>query len=218
MRTDGYVKTIVKSGADATLLDVNPLKAGIVTPYDVYGLDRPKTDPLYLFSTIKDIVPYAEIPLCLKGSNTKLIKLNTINFSVDGIIDIGYGIGNQKYITIKIEVIRANFTSASNSAWGGTTITPSDSNDPPATATIKGYPTGLTNEKTIFSGYFHCDLVESSISTKFFQSDFPLHFGEEFGKMPIISDDTEMILFKLTAMSYTLPDFLMSISLSWYET
>ena len=219
MGNRNYVKAHAKSGVDNTRWDISPRKAGIVTPYNLDASSLfPQTAALYYYSTNPEYQP-SIYTLCIVGSASKTLVVNNIRLSIKGFFDSFYAAPNNKVTTCSIAITKANFTgsSATTGNWADSAIVKADSADASASGTIRVSPTGLTNEKVLFTSYHKCELHSVANASSYFNPVINIQLGRENGKGIQISGSTQILMFPITIVSGSINDLLGSISVSWYE-
>jgi len=211
-----YVKSIIESGdGSGDLLTISDLvKAARVTEYSIGGVAFPRSAAKYCHSTQPGTVmntTYAYV-----GSNTKTVELDFMEVIIIGLRDPG---DTPLHTTYKLELIRADFSSASDIGSGSyaySAIVPFDSDDDPATLSVKSDPTGLSNQETLFSGYFH--VSRFTTDPIFFQNKIKIPFGREAGKPVTITGDTQAIIAVFSGMAgASITTLIGSIYTNWHE-
>ena len=211
-----YVKSIIESGdGSGDLLTISDLvKAARVTEYSIGGVAFPRSAAKYSHTTPAQTV--MNLDYCYIGSNTKTIEIDFMEILIAGILDPGDSAFHYSY---KLEIVRCNFSSALDIGTGTaaySAIVPFDSNDDPATLTVKYVPTGLSNQETLFSGYFHCS--QFTTGAILFQSKFKIPFGRDAGKPVTLIGDTQAIIPVFTTIAGSHRNYLLgSNHINWHE-
>ena len=211
-----YVKSIIESGdGSGDLLTISDLvKAARVTEYSIGGVAFPRSAAKYSHTTPAGTA--MNLDYCYIGSNTKTIEIDFMEILIAGILDPGDSAFHYSY---KLEIVRCNFSSAIDIGTGTaaySAIVPFDSNDDPATLTVKYVPTGLSNQETLFSGYFHCS--QFTTGAILFQSKFKVPFGRDAGKPVTLIGDTQAIIPVFTTIAGSNRGYLLgSIYTNWHE-
>lgn len=211
-----YVKSIIESGdGSGDLLTISDLvKAARVTEYSIGGVAFPRSAAKYSHTTPAGTVMHLDY--CYIGSNTKTIEIDFMEILIAGILDPGDSAFHYSY---KLEIVRCNFSSALEIGTGTaaySAIVPFDSNDDPATLIVKYVPTGLSNQETLFSGYFHCS--QFTTGAILFQSKFKVPFGRDAGKPITLIGDTQAIIPVFTTIAGSNRGYLLgSIYTNWHE-
>jgi len=211
-----YVKSIIESGdGSGDLLTISDLvKAARVTEYSIEGVAFPRSAAKYCHTTPPHVV--MSLDYCYIGSNTKVIEFDFMEVQIAGILDPG---DSAFHYSFKLDILRCNFSSAADigSSIAYSAIVPFDSNDGASAMTIKYQPTGLSNQETLFSGYFHCS--QFTTGAILFQSKFKVPFGRDAGKPVFLSGDTQAIIPQFSTISGSNRGYLLgSIYTNWHET
>jgi len=212
-----YVKSTIESGdGSGDLLTISDIvKAARVTEYSIGGVAFPRSAAKYSHSTPAGTA--MSVDYCYIGSNTKTIEIDFMEVLIAGVLDSG---DSAFHYSFKLEIVRCNFSSAdviSGGSYAYSAIVPFDSNDSASTMTIKLNPTGLSNQETLFSGYFHCS--QFTTGAILFQSKFKVPFGRDAGKPVFLSGDTQAIIPQFSTISGSNRGYLLgSIYTNWHET
>lgn len=213
MRTDGYVKTVVKSGASATEWGVNPLRMGLVEPYtnggymaipsyayDNYDSYRAN----YFFEGLDANVTL----LYMTGSPNKKVAITGIEISL-----AADGRASDTTITINRVITSTEQVGDSSTHHAYTDVVPLDSSSVASGTRFKHYttPVNQTENRTVFVGNFQSD--EDSGSD--FKTPNFLRVFTESGCPIILNNSYENLQFlQGIALNRTCP---LSVNISWIE-
>lgn len=211
-----YVKSTIASGSGSgdTLTISERVKAARVTEYSKGGIAFPRSAAKYSHATQAHVV--MNLDYCYIGSDTKTIEIDFMELLIAGDRDAGAAAVHYSYM---VELIRCNFTSATDIGTGSyaySPIVPFDSDDAASTLAVKFSPTGLTNQEVLYSGYFHSSVF--TVSPLLYQNKMSIPFGREAGKPITISGSSQALVPVFTPIAGGDRAYLLgSIQTIWHE-